>query len=68
MKVRSKGYDPETAPAVTVRIQETDGKGRLDGHEVHQLMRKLRRRYGNTGGVVYEVEYQSAESTTSISS
>ena len=69
MKItRSKGYNPEIAPAVTIRLQETVNGKKLDRLELIVLIRKLRRRYGITGGVEYEVTYQSADSTTSISS
>lgn len=67
-KTRSKGYNPQKTPAVTIRLQENEGGRRLDQTEVTQLMRKLRRRYGNTDGVEFEFEYHSAESTTSTSS
>ncbi len=52
---RSRGYDPGRRPAVTIRLQD-NGTGRLDAEEVYRLLRKLRRRYGNTSGVQYEAE------------
>jgi hypothetical protein len=66
--LRSRGFDPEKPATVTIRIQEAEGGTVLDRRELLQLLRKLRRRYGNTGGVEYEAELQSAESTMSISS
>ena len=69
MKIlRSRGYDPEKKPAVTIRIQETgDGNG-PDLEELRRFVRKLRHRYGHTGGAEYEMVYSSEGSTTSISS
>lgn len=66
--LRSRGFDPEKPATVTIRLQQTDGEKPWDRMDVIRMIRRIRHRYGNTGGVEYEVELQSAESTMSISS
>ena len=55
--IRSRGFDMEKPVTVTVQIQLSEDRFQaLDEHKVLRMIRKIRRRYGNTGGVEYMVE------------
>lgn len=53
--IRSRGYSDTAEPNVTIRLQIRGADKKVSNDTLLRWIRRIRRRYGNTDGVAYEV-------------